>query len=71
MGESAIVGWKAIADLFGVSERKAQRWRKELVKSGFVFYMWVGNPPHRCACGFPSRLMDWAAVKGGKYRETL
>jgi hypothetical protein len=67
MEETAIFGWKAIAALFNVSERKMRYLKQELQESGVIFYMRVGRPPKRRICAFPSRLKVWAALKSTKH----
>jgi len=69
--ETAIFGWKAIAALFNVSERKMRYKKQELYDCGTIFYMKVGRPPRKRVCAFPSRLKTWAALKSTKYHEIL
>jgi len=70
MCEVAMVGWKAIANMFSTSERKMKRHKAELQDSGTIFYMWRGTPPRRCVMAFPSMLIRWSAIKAHK-GETL
>lgn len=67
--ETAIFGWKAIAEMFGVSERTIYRRRKELENCGAVFYMMRGRPPRRMVAAFPSILKVWIIAKSGKHGE--
>jgi len=68
--ECALIGWKAIASLFNVSERKMRYKKQELCESGVIFYMRVGRPPKRRVCAFPSRLKAWSGLKS-KYHEVI
>ncbi len=40
--ERALIGWKAIAQMFGVTDRTMKR---ELSEAGAIFYMRHGRPP--------------------------
>jgi len=71
MTETAIIGWKAIAEMFNCSERKMRSHRNELKKSGAIFYMWMGRPPRKRVCAWPSRLQRWTALKTAKYNEVI
>jgi DNA-binding Lrp family transcriptional regulator len=70
--ETALRGWKAIADFFGVSERTMQRRKKELEDAGVIMKMTIGSPPNRqkMVTTFPSLLMIWFSKKAAK-KETL
>jgi len=61
--ERALVGWKAIAQMFGVTERTMQARRQELIEVGVIFYMNHGRPPRKRVCAFPSLLMRWVILK--------
>ena len=69
--EIVILGWKAIARLFCVSERKMRYKKQELHEAGAIFYMRMGRPPRKRVCAFPSRLKTWAAIKSAKHHEVL
>jgi hypothetical protein len=69
--ECALIGWKAIAAIFCVSERKMRYMRQELYESGVIFYMRKGRPPKKRVCAFPSRLKAWAALKSAKCHEII
>ena len=62
--ETALQTWAAIARFFNCSERKMRGYRDELKASGVIFYMYLGIPPHKTVCGFPSKLRNWAGRKG-------
>jgi len=62
--ERALIGWKAIAEMFGVTERTMKARRKELLEIGVIFYMNHGRPPRKRVCAFPSLLMRWTVLKG-------
>jgi hypothetical protein len=61
--ETAIIGWKNIAKMFGVSERKMRKHKAELKSAGYIFYITVGRPPQRCVAAFPSQLKAWMALR--------
>lgn len=61
--ERALVGWKAIADMFSLSERAMISKRKELLEYGVIFYMHHGRPPKKRVCAFPSLLQRWVIMK--------
>lgn len=63
MSETAIIGWKAIARMFGVSPRTMIKRRKELLAYGVIFYMHLGRPPKKRVCAFPSLLQRWTIIK--------
>ena len=65
-----LVGWKAIADFFGVSERFVKNRRKELMNAGVIFYRVAGKPKSKRVCAFKSLLKTWAMLKASK-REKL
>jgi len=69
--ECALIGWRAIAALFNVSERKMRGMKQELYDSGVIFYMRVGRPPRKRVCAFPSILKKWVILKSGKYNEII
>ena len=62
--ETALIGWKAIARMFGVSERTMITRKKELLECGVIFYMHHGSPPRKRVCAFPSILQRWVILKG-------
>ncbi len=64
MSECALIGWKAIAEMFGVTERTMKARREELLELGAIFYMNHGRPPRRRVCAFPALLMRWTILKG-------
>jgi len=64
--EHALIGWKAIADMFRVTDRTMKARRKELFESGMIFYMNHGRLPRKRVCAFPSLLMRWTIIKGSK-----
>lgn len=66
MDEKLLIGWKEIAALFQVSDRKMKGYREELRAGGFIFYKYVGRPPQRRVCAFPSSLKKWIAIKSAK-----
>ena len=70
-GECALIGWKAIASLFCVSERKMRGMKQELYDSGVIFFMRMGRPPKKRVCAFPSTLKAWVILKSAKYHEVL
>ena len=63
MPEAPLIGWKAIATLFGVSERTARRRSKELRRDGAIWYANIGTPPNRRVMAFESVLKTWLALK--------
>ncbi len=65
-GETALIGWKAIAEMFGVTGRTMQTRRGELLEQGAVFYMRHGCPPRKRVCAFPSLLKAWTVLKTSK-----
>ena len=66
--ETALIGWKAIARMFGVSERTMITRKKELLECGAIFYMHHGAPPRKMVCAFPSILQRWVILKASKGR---
>ena len=62
--EHALIGWKAIAEMFGVTERTMKARRQEFLEAGVIFYMNHGRPPRKRVCAFPSLLMRWTVLKG-------
>ena len=66
MSETAIIGWKEIAKMFNCSERKMRSLKDELEYSGAIFYMYLGRPPRKRVCAFPSHLRVWAGLKASK-----
>ena len=63
--ERTLIGWKPIAQMFGVTERTMKARREELFEAGVIFYMNHGRPPRRRVCAFPSVLKMWTVLKGG------
>lgn len=63
--EQAIIGWKAIAYFFNVTERQMLNRKKSLEEVGAIFYTYKGRPPKRTrvVCAFPSVLQKWIAIK--------
>jgi predicted DNA-binding transcriptional regulator YafY len=68
MEERCLIGWKAIADMFQVSERTMIKKKKDLLECGVIFYMHHGRPPRRQVCAFPSLLFRWTILKSSKGR---
>jgi hypothetical protein len=66
MDEQAIFGWKAIANLFSVSEKTMIARKTELEAAGAIFYMWRGNPKRRMVATFPSLIHAWISIKASK-----
>ena len=66
--ETALIGWKAIAHLFGISTRSMIKRREELASCGVIFYMHHGCPPRKRVCAFPSLLFRWTILKSSKGR---
>ena len=64
--ERALIGWKPIAQMFGVTDRTMKSRREELLRAGVIFYMNHGCPPRKRVCAFPSLLMRWVMLKGSK-----
>jgi hypothetical protein len=64
--EVALIGWKAIARLFGISTRSMIKRRRELLECGAIFYMNHGRPPKKRVCAFPSLLFRWTILKSSK-----
>ena len=64
--EQALIGWKPIAEMFGVTRRTMQAKRQELMDAGGIFYMNRGRPPRRRVCAFPSLLMRWTVIKASE-----
>ena len=60
--EKLLVGWKAIADKIGCSERKAYRLRPKLMRLGAIYLMRTGKPPRMHMCAFSSKLVHWTMV---------
>jgi len=63
MTEKLLVGWQAIANYLGCSERTARRKAHELKRSGVVFYQWLGTPPQKRVCAWPIMIRSWTSVK--------
>lgn len=63
MPEVAEQGWKALASMFGLSERRMRDRREELENVGAIFYMKKGRPPARRMHFFPSTIRAYAALK--------
>jgi hypothetical protein len=66
MPEQALIGWKAIAEMFQCSPRSMMRRKSELIQCGAIFYQFQGRPPRRIVCAFPSCLKEWIMIKGSK-----
>ncbi|MBW2607168.1 MAG: hypothetical protein JRD05_05975 [Deltaproteobacteria bacterium] len=66
MNEQAIIGWKAIAEMFNCSERKMISLKEELYACGAIFYMNLGRPPRKRVCAFPSILKAWQIKKSSQ-----
>lgn len=66
MPETALIGWRAIAELFGCCERTMRNKKAELLESGAIFYMRLGRPPRKRICAFPSVLKAWTIRKAAK-----
>ncbi len=66
MNEQAIIGWKAIAEMFNCSERKMISLKEELCACGAIFYTNLGRPPRKRVCAFPSILKAWQIKKSSK-----
>ena len=66
MNDIALIGWKAIAEIFGCSERKMRSLRGELQELGVIFYMRQGRPPRKRVCAFPSLLKRWSGLKASR-----
>lgn len=66
MPEPALIGWKAISGMFGRSERSMRDKRDELLASGAIFYQYLGRPPRKRICAFPSVLKAWTIRKSAK-----
>ena len=62
--EQALIGWKVIAKMFGVTDRTMKARRRELMDAGIVFYQNHGRPPKKRVCAFPSLLLRWTVIKG-------
>ena len=62
--ETTIQSWAAIANFFNCSERKIRSYKDELLAAGVIFYMYLGSPPRKTVCAFPSKLRNWAGLKG-------
>ena len=63
--EHALIVWKAIAEMFGVTERTMKARRQEFLEAGVIFYMNHGRPPRKRVCAFPSLLRRWTILKAG------
>jgi hypothetical protein len=61
--EVALIGWKAIGCVFGVSTRTIQKRREVLISCGAIFYMNHGRPPKRQVMAFPSLLQRYTIIK--------
>lgn len=62
-----LVGWKAIARLFGMPAKTfCRKHAAELQRAGFVFYKLEGRPAQRRVCAWVNRLQEWAAIKASK-----
>jgi len=59
--ETALVGWKAIADFLGWTLSKTISHRKELREAEIIFTTLKGRPPNRrrVVFSFPSLLISW------------
>jgi hypothetical protein len=63
MPEQALIGWKAIAEMFCVSDRTLQKKRNELMQNGVIFQTIRGRPPRKQVCAFPSVILHYLAEK--------
>jgi len=64
MSEEAIIGWKAIGDMFQKSPTAMMRRRKEFEEAGVIFFMRHGSRPgRRMVHAFPSMLLRYVVVK--------
>jgi hypothetical protein len=70
-GEVALIGWKAIAKMFGVHEKTMQNRRRELLQYGAIFYMRHGRPPKKRVCAFPSLLKVWTILRSDGSGEAI
>jgi len=61
-----IEGLKNIAAFFGWSLTKIKRRKKEMLKSGAVYYDFVGRPPRKTCCAFTSQLISYQVKKSKK-----
>jgi hypothetical protein len=63
--ETAIIGWKAIANYLQWTTKKAISRRKEWMEAGIIFYSIFGKPPnrHKRVCCFPSMIQRWTVIK--------
>ena len=66
--ETALIGWKAIADYLGWSLSKTISRRKEWQEYGVIFYTIFGKPPnrHKRVCAFPSLIQRLTIIKSSK-----
>jgi predicted DNA-binding transcriptional regulator YafY len=56
MTDRRLQGWEEIAEVLGVSERTAQRMKRDLQEASVIFYQNIGRPPRRTVCSFESFL---------------
>jgi len=68
--EQALIGWKAIGHMFGVTDRTMKARREELLNDEVIFYMNHGRPPRKRVCAFPSFLIRRVILESAK-REML
>jgi len=59
-----ITGWAEIAEYYEVSERTAQRRRREMEDMGVIFTVWEGRPPRKKVCSFPNLLQTFVIKRG-------
>jgi len=63
MVEHALIGWKAIAEMFCCSEAKLMMKKSELQQAGVIFEVRRGRPPRKQVCAFPSTIYQFLAEK--------
>ena len=64
--EQTLIGWKAIAHMFGVTDRTMKARREKLLNDGKTFYMNHGRPPRKRVCAFASFLISWVILVSAK-----
>jgi len=64
--EEALIGWQAIAKMFGVSVQTAIKRKNYWLENGIIFYQHHGRPPRRQVCAFPSQLMRMTMIKASQ-----
>jgi hypothetical protein len=66
--EQALIDWKAIADMFRVTDRTMKARREELLNDGVIFYMNHGRPPRKRGVCLPlpfDEMDDHKRIIGG------